>query len=112
MLTHAGLDVTIFSMPSESLKTVEDVRAWLDLHGVTISDWARAHGFKPSVACALLSGRTRGRWGAAYRAAVVLGLRSSPQPGDASPLQRQGPSSPRDESEARWEDSKQEALMT
>lgn len=70
------------------MRTPEQARAWLDRHGVTVSEWARAHGFEPSVVLALLSGRTRGRWGQAFAAAVALGLRPAPEDGDVDPLGR------------------------
>jgi len=41
---------------------------------VTITEWAKAHGFKPAVVASLLAGRTQGKWGEAYGAAVALGL--------------------------------------
>lgn len=73
-------------MTSESLKTVEDVRGWLELHGVTASEWARAHGFAPGVVFSVLSGRTVGRRGAAYRVAMALGLKPAPDQQDEHPL--------------------------
>jgi len=67
---------------------------------VTITQWACGHGFKPSVVLSLLSGRTKGRRGEAYRAAVALGLRRGPRPGEIDPLRDQtaqpskGPAAP------------------
>lgn len=76
----------IFPMSSQSLLTPADARNWLDRHGVTVSDWARNNGFEPAIVFALLSGRTRGRRGQAYQAAVALGLRAGPEDGDVHPL--------------------------
>jgi gp16 family phage-associated protein len=73
-------------MSSESVRTPTEARAWLDRHGVTVSAWARARGFEPSVVFALLNGRTRGRWGKAYEAAVALGLRARPHLSERYPL--------------------------
>lgn len=69
-----------------SLRTPAEARAWLLRHGVTISQWARSHGFKPAVVAALLSGRTQGNWGEAYGAAIALGLRSAPMHDEMHPL--------------------------
>lgn len=73
-------------MSVTSLRTPEEARDWLERHGVPVSRWARAHGFEPRVVFALLSGRTRGRWGQAYEAAIALGLRPAPGESDPDPL--------------------------
>ncbi len=69
-----------------SLKTPSEARAWLLRHGVTISKWARCHGFKPGVVASLLAGRSQGNWGEAHKAAIALGLRSPPAPDEEHPL--------------------------
>lgn len=69
-----------------TLRTPIEARAWLQRHGVTISEWARANGFKPAVVAALLAGRSQGNWGEAHQAAVALGLRSPPAEGEEHPL--------------------------
>lgn len=74
------------AMTSQSLKTVEEVRGWLERHGVTTSEWARAHGFAPGVVFFVLSGRTVGRRGAAHRVAAALGLKAVPDQKDQHPL--------------------------
>lgn len=68
------------------LRTPTEARAWLLRHGVTISEWARCHGFKPSVVASLLAGRSQGNWGEAHEAAIALGLRSPPAPDEEHPL--------------------------
>lgn len=73
-------------MSLTTTRTPAEAREWLDRHGVTITAWARSHGFKPSVVAALLAGRTRGQWGEAHKAAIQLGLRSPPDEGEAHPL--------------------------
>lgn len=73
-------------MSTISIRTPQEARAWLNRHGVTIAEWARTHGFKPSVVAALLAGRARGRWGEAHDAAIALGLRPAPQAGEEHPL--------------------------
>lgn len=81
-------------MLKENLRTPAEVREWLERHGVPVSVWARTHGFEPSIVLALLSGRTRGRWGEAHRAAIALGLRRAPRANERSPLDTE-PASPR-----------------
>ena len=83
-------------MSQRFAQTPAEARAWLDRHGVTVSAWARAHGFEPSVVFALLNGRTRGRWGKAYEAAVALGLRPRPDQGERCPLAAAAGSTPSD----------------
>jgi gp16 family phage-associated protein len=73
-------------MSQSTLRTPAEVRAWLERHGVTISEWARRHGFKPAIVSALLAGRTRGHWGEAHEAAILLGLRPAPAYGEEHPL--------------------------
>lgn len=73
-------------MTSQVLQTPADVRQWLERHGVTVTDWARSHGFDPTVVFALLNGRTKGRHGQAYQAAVALGLKAAPLTGEPHPL--------------------------
>jgi gp16 family phage-associated protein len=69
-----------------TIRTPTEARAWLSRHGVTITEWARAHGFKPAVVASLLAGRSQGNWGEAHDAAVALGLRSPPEPNEEHPL--------------------------
>ena len=73
----------------QQVRSSEEVRAWFDRHGVTVTQWAQAHGFAPAVVYSVLAGRCRGRRGQAYRAAVALGLRMGAQPGEPSPLSTQ-----------------------
>lgn len=73
-------------MSQSTLRTPAEVRAWLERHGVTISEWARRHGFKPAIVSALLAGRTRGCWGEAHEVAILLGLRPAPSDDEEHPL--------------------------
>lgn len=73
-------------MSTSALRTVREAREWLERHGVTASEWARAHGFEPSIVFALLSGRTHGRRGQAHRAAVALGLKGAAPDDEIPPL--------------------------
>lgn len=67
-------------------RSAAEARAWLARHGVTITKWARANGFKPAVVAGLLAGRTQGHWGEAHQAAVRLGLREAPLAQEPHPL--------------------------
>jgi gp16 family phage-associated protein len=73
-------------MPDPTLRTPAEARAWLQRHGVTMTEWARRHGFKPDIVFALLEGKTRGQWGEAHEAAILLGLRAAPPDGEEHPL--------------------------
>ncbi|WP_249938039.1 DNA-binding protein [Variovorax sp. 3P27G3] len=63
-------------MPSEEVRTAEQVAAWFARNGITVTSWARENGFDPKIVYALLSGRTRGRHGKSHAAAVALGMKS------------------------------------
>lgn len=73
-------------MATSTLRTAFEAKAWLERHGVTVTEWARAHGFEPSVVFALLSGRTHGKRGQAHRAAVALGLKGPVPEWELPPL--------------------------
>ena len=77
-------------MSHQPVRTPAQARQWLDRHGVPVSEWARQNGFEPAVVFGLLSGRTRGRWGQAYEAAVKLGLRPAPATDEKHPLALEG----------------------
>ncbi len=87
-MTYVTYNVTTNLMRQQTLRTPEQAREWLDRHGVPVSEWARANGFEPSVVFSLLSGRTRGRRGMAYTAAIALGLKASPTGHEEPPLVR------------------------
>lgn len=70
----------------QSVRTCQEVHAWLERHGVTAAQWARANGFEPTVVYSLLNGRTRGRHGQAYAAAIALGLKPRPEVGEELPI--------------------------
>ena len=67
--------------------TPKQAKDWFDRHGVSVSDWARAHNFSPSVVFSLLAGRCTGKRGQAHLAAVALGLKLGASPYEASPLE-------------------------
>lgn len=59
------------------LNSRSDVRSWLRIHGLTVSQWAREKGFPLDTVYAVLSGRAAGHWGQAHEVAVALGLKQS-----------------------------------
>ncbi len=61
------------------MATPKEVRAWFLAQGLTIAQWAAAHGFKAEHVYAALSGRTAGRRGRAHHVAIALGLKPSPR---------------------------------
>jgi gp16 family phage-associated protein len=65
----------------QSSRTLEEVREWFVVNGLTVAEWSKAHGIAASVVYALLSGRTRGRRGDAHRAAVALGIKPNMRAG-------------------------------
>lgn len=61
----------------KATKTPEEARAALDAMGVSVQEFAKAHGLHPSTVYEVLAGRRKGRRGEAHRAAVLLGIKSS-----------------------------------
>lgn len=45
--------------------------------GMTISGWARVHGYKPRIVSCVLNGQIKGRHGLSHEIAVKLGLKST-----------------------------------
>jgi gp16 family phage-associated protein len=63
------------SLASNKPKTLNEVKQWFFREGLPVTEWAKAHGFRPEAVYALLAGRTVGRRGQAHRAAIALGLK-------------------------------------
>lgn len=60
---------------SKPVKTREEARADLSRRGLTIRQWSRQHGLSDQIVREVLRGRFQGKYGAAHRAAVLLGLK-------------------------------------
>lgn len=73
-------------MSDQHLRTASEARAWLDRHGVTATEWARANGFQRTVVFSVLSGRAQGRRGEAHRVAVALRIKAAATANELSPL--------------------------
>jgi gp16 family phage-associated protein len=63
----------------------EGAKRWFEVNGLSVTDWAVAHGFKREQVYAVLNGRTAGRRGTAHRIAVALGLKADLGSSEASP---------------------------
>jgi gp16 family phage-associated protein len=61
------------------IKTPEQIKADFLARGITISQWARNHGYTPREASLVLNGQIKGRYGKGHEIAVALGLKPSPQ---------------------------------
>lgn len=67
--------------------TPDQVQAAFRAHGLTMSAWAQAHGFRPSLVSTLLTGHYRGLRGKAQVAAEALGLQPARAGGVLSALE-------------------------
>lgn len=54
---------------------LEQLRSAFEQAGVSVTDWASAHGFRRENVYAVLSGRAKGRRGQSHRIAAALGLK-------------------------------------
>jgi len=61
------------------LRTPAQARRWLDERGITLTAFAREHGLSRYAVVDVLKGRSKGRYGHAYRAAVALGIKPPPR---------------------------------
>lgn len=57
------------------LKTIKQVRAEFAAAGISLSEWARVHGFHRMTVVDVLRGTRKGLRGEAHRCAVALGLK-------------------------------------
>ncbi len=64
-----------------SIRTGEQVRAWLRQHGKTVQSFAHEHALSPWICYRLIDGRLVGNYGEAHRAAVLLGMKEGVIPG-------------------------------
>jgi len=56
-----------------------DVKAQFAREGVSISDWAKAHGFERKLVYKVLNGDVKAIRGEAHRIAIALGLKEEPR---------------------------------
>ena len=70
-------------------RTSEEVRDWFYRHGVSVADWARAHGYSATIVAAVLAGRSKGNRGQGHLVSVALGLKPALGSIEPSPLDGQ-----------------------
>ena len=61
--------------PDAPLRSPAEAHQWLDYHGISVSQFAREHGFSRAIVYELLAGRKRGLRGQAHNIAVALGMK-------------------------------------
>lgn len=62
-------------MQRQETKTHDQAREELRRKGIPVTKWAAEHGIEKSIAYAVITGRLKGTYGEAHRAAVLLGLK-------------------------------------
>lgn len=94
------------------VKTPLQAKQWFLDRGISITTWAREHGFPRSVVYAALAGRTKGNRGEAHEVALALHLKALPPEDEQSDLafQRNEGSSTSIESEAHNDHSLREEV--
>lgn len=65
-------------MTTQTQKTPDEVKADFLANGITISQWARDHKYKPREVSLVLNGQVKGRYGKGHDIAVALGLKPAP----------------------------------
>jgi gp16 family phage-associated protein len=58
-----------------NVKTRAEVRADFDRRGLSLRAWARQNGVSERIVYELMRGRFQGKYGAAHKVAVLLGLK-------------------------------------
>ena len=72
-------------MPKLSKKLTPDmVKAKFEAEGITMTAWAKAHGFTPLAVYQVLNGYSRGTRGNSRKIAIALGLREPHPERDAA----------------------------
>ena len=59
-----------------SIRSAEEAREAMNAAGISVSAWAKAHGFKPSTVAAVLRGDRPARIGESHKVAVTLRLKA------------------------------------
>lgn len=62
---------------SDHLRSARETRNWFYDEGISMTDWAREHGFPRQAVYAVLSGKSRCTRGRGHRIAVALGMKRS-----------------------------------
>ena len=61
------------------MKTKKEVSDQFHKEGITVSAWARSNGFKPHQVRDVLRGKAKGKFGAAHKISVALGIKEISQ---------------------------------
>lgn len=61
-----------------SKKILHETQERFVQEGISVSEWAKAHGFPVGSVYAVLNGRSRARRGQSHQIAVALGLKTRP----------------------------------
>jgi len=57
------------------MKNGNQARDEMNRRGITIREWSRQHGLSERIVRGVISGRFKGKYGQAHRAAVLLGIK-------------------------------------
>ena len=60
---------------SDRLRTAKEARTWFYDQGISLTDWARDHGYPRQAVYAVLSGRSRCTRGRGHQIAIDLGMK-------------------------------------
>ena len=60
-------------------QAIEAVRLHFYANGITVTEWAREHGFDAHLVYSVLNGRSRARRGQSHQIALALGLKKIEQ---------------------------------
>lgn len=60
---------------SDHLRTAKEARNWFYDKGISLTDWARDHGYPRQAVYAVLSGRSRCTRGRGHQIAIDLGMK-------------------------------------
>lgn len=71
------LTTRLLAIQLRSQNSIAEIRGAFADAGLTVSQWADAHGFRRENVYAVLAGRAKGRRGEAHRIAQALGLKAA-----------------------------------
>lgn len=71
------------------MKTKEEAAQWFADRGITISEWALARKFNPSLVYQVLAGTRKAVRGDSFKIAVALGMKSMPADDDSPATDQQ-----------------------
>lgn len=74
-----------------TLRTPEEAKAWLESHGVSVTEFAERVGVSRYDVYNALRGQAKGKRGAAHKAAVALGIKPAPEGEPPFSLDAPGP---------------------